>query len=151
MDRILFLLFLISLFCFSCQTNNIDQKTETQNVIITDIEFSNFSEKHGMKKAFLKFADKNAVILKSHSIPIVGKENIGKSYTNLSDTGFTLVWKPSYGYASISADLAYTYGTYTLSVRNDTFETKGTYVSIWKKQDDGKWKWVLDTGNEGLE
>jgi hypothetical protein len=28
---------------------------------------------------------------------------------------------------------------------------KGTYVSIWKKDENGNWKWVLDTGNPGLE
>jgi ketosteroid isomerase-like protein len=26
----------------------------------------------------------------------------------------------------------------------------GTYTSIWKKQSDGTWKFVLDTGNEGV-
>lgn len=148
MNRILFLFIL--LFCFSCRENNIDLDKEIQNVLNTDIEFSNFSEKKGMKKAFLKFADENAVILKNHSMPIVGKENIGKSYTGSVDTGFVLTWKPLYGYVSRSADLAYTYGTFTLSIKNDTSITVGTYVSIWKKQESGTWKWVLDTGNEGL-
>jgi ketosteroid isomerase-like protein len=32
----------------------------------------------------------------------------------------------------------------------DTFFA-GTYVSIWKKQPDGKWKFILDSGNEGIE
>ena len=149
MNRILFLLFL--LFCFSCRDNNIDLEKEIQNVLNTDIEFSNYSEKKGMKKAFLKFVDEKAVILKNHSMPIVGKENIGESYTNLVDTGFILTWKPLYGDISKSTDLAYTYGTYTLSIKNDTSLTGGTYVSIWKKQENGIWKWVLDTGNEGLE
>jgi ketosteroid isomerase-like protein len=27
---------------------------------------------------------------------------------------------------------------------------RGTYVSVWKKQKDGKWKFMLDTGNEGI-
>ena len=27
---------------------------------------------------------------------------------------------------------------------------RGTYVTIWKKDADGTWKWVLDSGNEGL-
>jgi ketosteroid isomerase-like protein len=26
----------------------------------------------------------------------------------------------------------------------------GTYTSIWKKEKNGKWKFVLDTGNEGI-
>ena len=150
MNRILFIFIGLIFFTFSCRENNIDLEKEKQNVLNTDIEFSNFSGKEGMKKAFLKYTDDEAVILKNRSMPIVGKENIGKSYTKLVDTGFTLLWKPTFGYISKSADLAYTFGTYTLSVKNDTSVTKGTYVSIWKKQKNGDWKWILDTGNEGL-
>ena len=151
MNRIFFSVIGLLLFSFSCQVNNIDLEKEKQNVVNTDIEFSKFSEKEGMKKAFLTFADDDAVLLRDHSMPIVGKDNIGKSYTNLVDTGFTLLWKPVYGYISESADLAYTYGTYTLTIKNDTSVTEGTYLSIWKKQKDETWKWVLDTGNEGLD
>jgi ketosteroid isomerase-like protein len=27
---------------------------------------------------------------------------------------------------------------------------EGTYVTIWKKGQNGNWKFVLDTGNQGL-
>lgn len=151
MNRILFIFIGLLLFSFSCRENNIDLEKEKQNVLNTDIEFSNYSEKEGMKKAFLTFADDEAVLLRSNSMPIVGKENIGKSNTKIVDTTFTLTWKPIHVFISKSADLAYTYGTYTLTVKNDTSLTEGTYVSIWKKQENETWKWVLDTGNEGLE
>ena len=151
MNRILFIFISLLLLTFSCQEKNkIDHEKEKQNVLNTDIEFSNFSEKEGMKKAFLRFADDEAVLLRSNSMPIEGKENIGKSFTKINDSLFSLTWKPFKGFISKSADLAYTYGSYTLTIKNDTSETKGTYLSIWKKQDDGSWKWVLDTGNEGL-
>jgi len=149
MYRNLFLLFFFNLTIFSCQENYLDR--EKQILIKTDIEFSNMSEKTGMEKAFLKYADDEAVLLRTHSMPIVGKEKIGKRYTDSDDTGFTLSWKPLYADVSKSKDLAYTYGTYTLSIKSDKSETYGTYLSIWKKQADGSWKWVLDTGNEGLE
>ena len=152
MNRILISVFFLIIVSFSCQEkSNIDFEKEKQNVLNTDIKFSNFSEKEGMKKAFLNFADDEAVLLRSNSMPIEGKEKIGKSYTNLVDSVFTLIWKPLNVFISESADLAYTYGTYTLKIKNDTSETKGTYLSIWKKQENGAWKWILDTGNEGLE
>lgn len=151
MNRILFIFIGLLLFSFSCRENNIDLEKEKQNVLNTDIEFSNYSEKEGMKKAFLTFADDEAVLLRSNSMPIVGKDNIGKSNTKIVDTTFTLTWKPIHVFISKSADLAYTYGIYTLTVKNDTSLTEGTYVSIWKKQENETWKWVLDTGNEGLE
>jgi ketosteroid isomerase-like protein len=103
-----------------------------------------------MIKAFLEFSDQDAVLLRSHSMPIEGKANIGKNLTAINDTLFTLTWKPLHITISESADLAYTYGTFS-SVVNDTLRTEGTYLTIWKKQDDLSWKWILDTGNEGLD
>jgi hypothetical protein len=44
--------------------------------------------------------------------------------------------------------MGYTYGIYTLIVNDSAY--KGTYVTIWQKQADGTWKFVLDTGNEGV-
>ena len=152
MNKILISFFFLISVSFSCQEKNIiDLEKEKQNVLNTDIEFSNLSEKEGMKKAFLTFADDEAVLLRSNLMPIEGKEKIGKSYTKVNDTLFALTWKPLNVFISKSADLAYTYGTYSLIIKNDTSETKGTYLSIWKKQENGTWKWVLDTGNEGLE
>jgi hypothetical protein len=43
--------------------------------------------------------------------------------------------------------LGYTYGNYQLKM--DTLIEKGTYVSIWKKDENGHWKYVLDSGNQG--
>lgn len=151
MKPIVYSFVIIVLITFSCKENKIDLKKEKQNMINTDIEFSNFSEKEGMKKAFLFFADTSAVLLRNNSMPIEGKENVGKNQTKVVDTGFVLTWKPLKGFISKSADLGYTYGTYTLAVKNDTSVTEGTYLTIWKKQENGAWKWVLDTGNSGIK
>jgi ketosteroid isomerase-like protein len=141
---------IVILLSLSCTDDKIDIEKERANVKNTDIEFSKLSKKEGMFKAFLTYADDEAVILKNNSMPITGKDKIGKSYTGKSDTSFMLTWSPLDVFISKSADLAYTFGTYTLEYRNDTLQTYGTYVTIWKKQPNGEWKWVLDTGNEGL-
>jgi ketosteroid isomerase-like protein len=47
----------------------------------------------------------------------------------------------------LSGDLGYTYELFTVTAKDTTMQ--GTYVSIWKKQKDGNWKFVLDTGNPG--
>jgi ketosteroid isomerase-like protein len=49
--------------------------------------------------------------------------------------------------------MGYTYGIYTVEMDSPegTVVTKeGTYATIWKKDKDGNWKFVLDTGNQGL-
>ena len=115
-----------------------------------DRDFSKRSAETGMKKAFLEFASDTAVLLQKNTMPIVGKTAITKSYKVLSDTGFTLTWEPLAGDISKSGDLGYTYGIYTMVNRANNSSHKGKYVSIWKKQADGSWKWVLDAGNEGI-
>jgi ketosteroid isomerase-like protein len=56
-------------------------------------------------------------------------------------------WKPKGGFLAKSNDLGYTYGVYKI-ITGDSALT-GTYLSIWRKQKDGTWKVVLDTGNQG--
>ena len=112
-------IFCISVFLlFSCEKEKIDPDKEKQNIIQTDIDFSKMSEEEGMKKAFLFFADEDAVLLRANSFPVEGKEKIGKSFTEFSDSGFVLTWKPLKGFISESADLGYTYGTFTSVINN---------------------------------
>ena len=64
--------------------------------------------------------------------------------------GYSLRWKPTFADIAGSGDLGYTTGTYesrgTDAQGNPVVRT-GRYVSIWKKQKDGSWKVVLDTGS----
>jgi ketosteroid isomerase-like protein len=115
-----------------------------------DRKFSAYSEINGMQQAFLEFADDTAVLLQANSMPVVGKRAILRSFNNFSDTGFILTWEPLAGDISSSGDLGYTYGIFTATLKADSSESKGKYVTIWKKQGDGSWKFVLDGGNEGI-
>jgi len=48
-----------------------------------------------------------------------------------------------------SGDLGYTYGNYefiTMDSLQKESKTYGNYVTIWKRQADGSWKYVLDGG-----
>ena len=57
--------------------------------------------------------------------------------------------KPSKAEIAESGDLGYTLGKYEYTEKTtDGEETKsnGYYVSIWKKNKDGSWKYVFDSG-----
>jgi len=45
--------------------------------------------------------------------------------------------------------MGYTYGVYKVATADTTL--MGTYLNVWRKQDDGKWKFVIDTGNPGID
>ena len=130
-----------------------DVQKEIAIIKQTDIDFSNLSKEKGMKEAFLAYLDANGVLLRPNSMPIVGYDKV-KKFLEEANTDFTLTWQPLFADVGSSLDIGYTYGTYELTFKDETgiMQTRnGTYVSIWKKQEDGKWKYVLDTGNSGLE
>ena len=112
-----------------------------------DIVFSDLSAKKGMKTAFLQYLDSNAILLRPAHYPIIGKD-AREFFQKIKDSFFSLTWKPENAELASSGELGYTYGIYTFHDKDTTFQ--GTYVSIWKKQRDGSWKYVLDTGNPGV-
>ena len=132
---------------FSCQPP-IDPAAEAETLKQVDRDFSTLSEKEGMKKAFLEYVADDGVLLRPNRLPVVGKDAVGKLLEPVADEAFTLIWEPLYGSVAASGDLGYTYGTYELTV--DTLLEKGTYVSIWRRDAAGQWKYVLDSGNEGV-
>lgn len=113
-----------------------------------DIAFSDYSVKHGIHKAFIEFADDSVVLLKPKRMPIVGKLSLIKSYEGKSDSGVVLTWRPAKAIIAESGELGYTYGFWTFVAKTDT--SHGTYMTVWEKDPNGKWKYIADTGNEGL-
>jgi ketosteroid isomerase-like protein len=64
---------------------------------------------------------------------------------------FTLEWNPIYADVAASGDLGYTIGKWTRTVKDSTgaaTTAHGTYLTVWRKQKDGSWKVVADTGDE---
>ncbi|MGN6491378.1 MAG: YybH family protein [Agriterribacter sp.] len=114
----------------------------------TDVDFSNRCREVGMRKAFLEFIDDEGVLLRPGRMPIVGADAVD-FITQINDSSFTLTWSPEGGNIAGSSDMGYTFGVYEMQMEGAVH--KGTYVTIWKKQADGNWKFVLDSGNEGVE
>jgi ketosteroid isomerase-like protein len=140
----------ISILICCCQTKDVEK--EKQVMMNTDIEFSNMSVEKGMIVAFLSYAADNGVMLRNNGYPIVGKDSISKGLQSRPDSSFILTWSPLFAEISASCDLGYTYGTFKLELKDSVHTINdGTYLTIWKKQTDGTWKWVLDTGNDGLK
>jgi len=122
--------------------------TDPRVLIDADVAFSDYSVKHGIQKAFIEFADDSVVLLKPKRMPIVGKLSLIKSYEGKSDSGVVLTWKPAKAIIAESGELGYTYGFWTFVAKTDT--SHGTYLTVWKKDPNGQWKYIADTGNEGL-
>jgi ketosteroid isomerase-like protein len=132
----------------SCkQKSNLPKKKSTEEIIKTDEAFSDLSKKEGMKRAFIEYIDNEGILLRAGHPPIVGANAID-FLSQVNDSSYTLSWSPSGAGIAASEDIAYSFGIYTLGLKDTVL--RGTYVSVWKKQQDGKWKFVLDSGNEGI-
>jgi ketosteroid isomerase-like protein len=147
--NIMLFVFIINLnLILSCTKST--KITEAGVLVQTDNDFSAMSVKEGMFKAFLFYIADDGVILQNNSFPSEGKETLRKHFSGSSDTAFVLSWKPLSEKMSEAGDLGYTYGIFTNTDKSTGKNTRGTYVTIWKKQADGNWKFVLDTGTKGL-
>jgi ketosteroid isomerase-like protein len=145
----LLVLTMLMVQCTNIKT--VDVAAEKESILKTDREFSEYSSKNGMKKAFLLFGDESMVMLRENSMPVIGKAAFKNLYKDFDDSEMTMVWEPLFADVSASGDLGYSYGIYTMTIKSDSLKTeKGTYLSIWKKDSTGSWKFVLDTSNEGL-
>jgi ketosteroid isomerase-like protein len=99
---------------------------------------------------YMSYYADNAVEVPNGEAIIQGKVNIAKTMGFLDDKNNHLTWTPVGADISSSGDLGYTYGTYEFSSKDKDGKTvvaHGKYTSIWKKQQDGSWKVVLDMGN----
>jgi len=138
---------------FSCASK---KKVEEEVVdykpamIQADRDFSLLSQEKGMKYAMIQFIDGRGVLLRPNTLPMVGGNAIN-FISQGNDSSYTMTWEPNGGSIAKSGELGYTYGVYSLKPRNKDTVFYGTYVTIWKRQTDGNWKFALETGNEGIE
>ena len=133
----------IFLMLFSCTEKN--PIADSQVLMDADIAFSDFSVRNGYQKAFVEFADDSVVLLKPKQFVIAGKQNLIESYKGKSDSAQILTWKPVKAIIAESGELGYTYGFWTFISNSDTL--RGSYLTIWKKDINSKWKYLADIGN----
>lgn len=150
--RILIFTGVFTLILLSCAPSGEEKNLELNELIAIDSAFSAYSEANCYQEAFIKYCADDAVILKDKHHPISGKAAIMAMYESNADSN-NLTWQPVFAKLAASGDLGYTFGYYQYKVMQPGNKEKisaGTYVTIWEKQKDGSWKFVLDSGNEGL-
>src|SRR5262245_33109262 len=87
------------------------------------------------------FAD-DVRLYRNGSSPFIGK---AAAQAKLRETSGTFVSTPVSARMSSSADLGYTYGTAEIKPADSTKPSDYfSYLRIWKKQQNGSWKIVLD-------
>jgi ketosteroid isomerase-like protein len=96
----------------------------------------------GFGPAFGAFADPGAAFASAGGV-LWGAEAIREGQK--TEPGEALEWAPVQGGAAASGDLAWTTGRAVYRSRGEEAYTK--YLTIWARQPDGSWRWLLDAGN----
>jgi ketosteroid isomerase-like protein len=147
--NIMLFVFIINLIIIlSC--TKAGKNTTSGELLQADRDFSAMSVKEGMFRAFLFYIADDGVILRDNSLPSKGKKALIERFAGKSDSSFILSWEPLYEKISESGELGYTYGIHSNIVKATGEISKGTYITIWEKQTDGSWKFILDSGTQGL-
>jgi hypothetical protein len=110
-------------------------------VIDADKNFNKLVERKGIKGGFLAVADPEGFVFKPDAVKITD------FYNNIDRQPGTLVMRPNFARIAINGDLAFTAGPYVYqNGNNDTDKVFGDYVSIWRADDDNKFKLLLNLG-----
>ena len=141
------LVFLASLFsCNSDKKQDSEMKYKAE-IMQVEKNFEKMVSEKGLAEGFYQFADPDAVIKRENDTLIIGKKNILHYYTNPKYKDASAKWTPDYVQVSENGDMAYTYGKYIWTSKDFVGKeriSKGVFHTVWKKQNDGTWKYVWD-------
>lgn len=140
-----YLILIVIAFC-SCETESERKERSKKEIVETEKAFSRMANEIGIGKAFLEFADEKAVLNRNNTL-IEGYASIIEHFNNPDKEGVSLVWSPDFVEVSSSGDLGYTYGKFVYTAQDSTgksIESNGIFHTVWKRQKDGRWKFVWD-------
>lgn len=106
-----------------------------------DKNFNRLVERKGIKGGFLAVADPEGLVFKPNPVKITD------FYNNIDRQAGSLTMRPNFARIAVNGDLAFTAGTYLYqNGNNDTDKVFGDYVSIWRADDDNKFKLLINLG-----
>lgn len=133
---------MLTLVALGAAAQAVRLQSDLASLIAAERAFARTSAVQGTRDAFLAYLAEDAVIFRP--FPVNGR----KWMTEHPDQAGLLTWRPAFADISRSGNFGYTTGPWEF--RKDRTERKpqrtGSFVSIWKRQADGKWKVALDTG-----
>ena len=124
-----------------------DTEAIKQEIIETEKAFEERCSSMGLAEGFSYYAADDAVVKRAEDSLIVGKKAIHDFYDKPGFGKLKLSWAPDQVDVSSSGDLAWAYGKYTAQVTDSTgavTEHGGFYMTVWRKQADGSWRFVWD-------
>jgi len=139
MNRILLLSTLIFVFC-----GNVFAQSDLQQMYGAERSFDQIAEESGMKAAFLGFLASDAIVFRPN--PVNGID-FWKSQNDAAAPTI-LVRNSTYADISFNGLLGYTMGSWRSypKGKRDDLSKFGQFVTLWEKNQDGKFRAAVDVG-----
>lgn len=107
-------------------------------VIAAERAFAADGAERGWAAAFRRAAAPDAITLSPD--PVNAQEQLAQFQ---GDGETTLAWAPAYAGVSRDGGFGFTTGPFWSRGREGII---GHYFTVWRRQDDGSWKWIFDAG-----
>jgi ketosteroid isomerase-like protein len=137
------ILILALLMCFAV---TVKAQTPLQQMVQTEQAFSRMAAEKNARDAFLAFIADDGLLFRPTAVN--GKKWMKEHPVPPSDKHPQLAWKPAIAGMAAAGDLGFTTGPWEF--KEDVSDAKpagyGHFVTLWKKQPDGTWKFVVDLG-----
>lgn len=115
------------------------------DLLATDRAFAAMSVAKGAHAAFLAYMADDVRLFEGGHPPIVGRKAVEAYYAKTPETPDEhLDWIPEEADASSDGTLGFTRGTWTYTSK--AAKLSGYYVTGWRRQADGQYKFILDIG-----
>ncbi|HEX8667174.1 MAG TPA: DUF4440 domain-containing protein [Allosphingosinicella sp.] len=115
---------------------------DPREVVATERAFARYAAEKGIGPAFRSFVAEDGIVF-------VPEPARAKPLFEKGDPPGTLEWWPGYAGIAVSGDLGFTTGPFVSRAGNH--QRHGHFFTIWRRQADGSWRWVVDQGPETRE
>jgi ketosteroid isomerase-like protein len=134
--------------CHARDETTVDLTTLEHRLLQLDREFDADCAERGSAAWVERFAPDGQLV--SGSEVVVGPAAVGEAVAVLDTPEVTLRWEPTEATVATSGDLGYTRGRYRRTVSppgGEPTSSTGSYLTVWKKLEDGRWAIALDIGS----
>jgi len=117
-----------------------------QDMVQTEQAFSKMAEEQNTRDAFMTFIADDGLLFRPGAVN--GKKWMNEHPVPQSDKRPLLAWQPSFAGMAASGDMGFTTGPWEAKadINDEKPSGYGHFVTVWKKQADGSWKFVVDLG-----
>src|SRR5262249_33100201 len=116
------------------------------DMVKTEQAFSAMAQEKTIRDAFMAFIADYGLLFRPGAVN--GKKWMVEHPVPPSDKRPVLVWQPAFAGMAASGDMGFTTGPWEAKadINDEKPSAYGHFMTVWKKQADGSWKFVVDLG-----